>query len=360
MAEQLPAHGRVYNFAAGPGVLPVEVLEEAQKELLNYKGSGRSVMEMSHRSSHFEEILADADKNLRKLLDIPSNYKILFFQGGGTGQFAAVPMNLLGERGKADYLVTGGWSKRAFEEAKLYGTPSVACTSEKEKFTHVPTSSEWKFNNDAAYVYYCANETVYGVEWDEVPAVPDGVPLVCDMSSNFISRKVPVEKYGLIWAGAQKNSGIAGMTVVIIREDLLKIKPVPSTPTVLNYKVFSDNNSLYHTPPTFAIYMAGLVYKWTLDQGGIEAMEKRNIEKSKRIYDVIEESNGFYRCPVQKQFRSRMNIPFRLAQEKLEGVFIKEAEDRFLTDLAGHRSVGGIRVSLYNAVPLEGVDALAI
>jgi len=281
----------------------------------------------------------------------------LFMQGGGTTQFAAVPMNLLGNKKNADYLVTGSWSKKAFDEAKKYCTPNlVAPLSNDGKFRSIPSPSEWKLNDDAAYLYYCTNETVDGIEFQEVPQVRSDVILVADASSNFLSRSIDISKHGLVYAGAQKNSGIAGVTIVIIRDDLLN-RSLPITPTGLSYKIFSENKSLYNTPPTFSIYIAGLMFQWALKQGGIEAIEKINIEKSKRINDVID-SSDFWRPCVQNIFRSRVNVTLRIKEEKLESQFLKEGTDKGLIELAGHRSVGGIRISLYNAIPIEGVDAL--
>ncbi|PRP85821.1 phosphoserine aminotransferase-like [Planoprotostelium fungivorum] len=348
---------RVYNFAAGPACIPENVLKQAQEELLNYRGSGRSVLELSHRSKLFEGILADAQSSLRKLLNIPDNYKILFFQGGGTGQFAAVPLNLMGlsPSKSADYIVTGNWSQKAAEEAAKYGKVNIVCDTKATKYTEVPSRDQWKLNPDASYVYYCANETVYGVEFQE--QFDSTIPIVCDASSNFLSRQLDVSKLGVLYAGAQKNSGTSGVTVVIIREDLIKT-PLPETPTVLSYKIFAENNSLYNTPPTYPIYIAQLVYRWLLDLGGLPEMERINVEKSKAVYDVID-SSDFYRCPVKKDSRSRMNVVFRLPDTDLEKKFLEEAGKRNMVELNGHRSVGGIRVSLYNSMPLEPTNMLA-
>jgi len=351
---------RGHNFGAGPAVLPLAVLLEAQQGLVNYKGSGRSVMELSHRSSLFEEILQNAESQLRSLMNIPSNYRVLFLQGGGTGQFAAIPLNLLGDNAKertADYIITGTWSKKAAEEAQKYCHVNIVCSSESTNFTSIPEKSQWKFSPDSAYVYYCANETIHGVEFAEEPTVPNGAIVVCDMSSNFLSKKVDVSKYGLIFAGAQKNSGIAGLTVVIVRDDLLG-KEHSMTPTILSYKVFSENKSLYNTPGTWSIYIAGLVYNWLMQLGRITAIEKLNAEKAEKVYRVIEEFNTFYRCPVDKSCRSRMNVPVRLPTVQLERQFIAQALDRHLFELQGHRTVGGVRISLFNAIPMESVDIL--
>jgi len=365
-----------FNFAAGPACLPNSVLLQVQKELVNYAGCGHSIMELSHRSKLFESIIERAKKNLSLLLGIPSNYRILFFQGGGTGQFAAIPMNLLKEtrvlgdivgssvssedRGSADYLVTGAWSQKALEEARKYCLPNVVCNGANSRFTSIPPLEQWKFSSHPSYIYYCSNETIHGVEFPTVPQLPShlsGVPLVADVSSNFLSRPFDISKHGLIFAGAQKNSGIAGLSVVIVREDLIS-EPRRETPTILDYKTFAENNSLFNTPPTFSIYVAGLVYEWLLSRGGLEAIGKINAEKSNKVYNRIRDSNGFYSCPVDPLYQSRMNIPIRIQNIALEPKFIKEAADHGLLELTGHRSVGGIRVSLYNAMPEEGVDAL--
>mmetsp|Transcript_62 Transcript_62/g.73 ORF Transcript_62/g.73 Transcript_62/m.73 type:complete len:330 (-) Transcript_62:32-1021(-) len=315
-------------------------------------------MELSHRSKYFEEIIQSAESKLRQLLNIPSNYKVLFMQGGGCGQFASVPLNLLGNKTVTDYVVTGTWSQKASEEARKYCDVNIVCNTESTKYTTLPDQSQWsKFSDNAAYLYYCANETVHGVEFHHTPSLNSQIPLVCDMSSNFLSRPVDVSKYGLIFAGAQKNSGIAGVTIAIVRDDLLGLAR-EDTPVVMHYKTTADSGSMYNTPPTYSIYIANLVYQWLQDQGGLEAIEKYNIQKSAKIYDVINSSNGFYRCPVSPACQSRMNIPVKLADEKLEAQFLKQAAERGLVDLAGHRSVGGVRVSVYNAMPMEGVDKL--
>eukprot|EP01116_Phalansterium_solitarium_P009413 TRINITY_DN23527_c0_g1_i1.p1 TRINITY_DN23527_c0_g1~~TRINITY_DN23527_c0_g1_i1.p1 ORF type:complete len:368 (-),score=120.57 TRINITY_DN23527_c0_g1_i1:233-1336(-) len=352
----MTSRANVFNFAAGPACLPESVLLEIQRNLLDYNGSGMSVLEMSHRSKPFEQILKRAEDDLRALLRIPESYKVLFLQGGGTGQFAAVPLNLFGDKKSADYLITGAWSKKAAEEARRYGAVKIAASSEKDNFSRVPARDTWTLDPEAAYLYYCGNETVHGVEFEAAPEGVPGVPLVADLSSNFLSRPVDISKHGVVYAGAQKNSGIAGVTVVIIREDLLK-KPHSLTPTVLDYKIYAENDSMYNTPPTFSIYVAGLMYRWLLDQGGLEAVERANIAKSNLIYDVIDESD-FYRCPVEKPYRSRMNVTIRLKDPTLEPRFINEASARGMLELQGHRSVGGIRASLYNAMPLDGVRAL--
>jgi len=350
---------RILNFGAGPAALPTNVLLEIQKEILNYKSSGRSIMELSHRSKLFEDLLFKAERDLRNILSIPNNYNVLFMQGGGTGQFAAVPLNLLGDSDKSDYLITGQWSKKAFQEAQKYGKPHIIFDTEKSNFTSVPPSSEWDIQDikNSAYVYYCDNETINGIEFPEIPIIGyDSSVLAVDMSSNFLTREVDVSKYGLIFAGAQKNSGISGLSLVIVRDDLLgKAKKI--TPTIFNYKINSENKSLYNTPPTFSIYVAALTYQWVLDQGGIKEMEKLTRQKSTLIYDVIE-SSDFYKSPVDKNFRSRVNIPFRIKDENLESIFLTEATKRGMVELAGHRSVGGIRASLYNAMSIEGTEIL--
>ncbi|KND04877.1 phosphoserine transaminase [Spizellomyces punctatus DAOM BR117] len=361
----------VWNFSAGPAVMPQVVLERAAAELPNWNNTGMSVMELSHRSPEFESILASAESDLRKLLNIPSTYKILWMQGGATSQFSTLFYNLLGDPTKtADYLVTGGWSEKAMQEAARLGAKVNAVVNTKSTGHNgaVPPPSEYKFTPaaESAYVYYCDNETVHGVEFPSFPeGVPEGVPVVCDMSSNILSRKFDVTKYGIIFAGAQKNIGPAGVTVVIIREDLIgtRMHPNLKCPVMLDFKVCADNGSMYNTPPTYGIYMAGLVFKWLLEIGGVDAIESINAQKSGRLYDAIDSSNGFYRCPVQKGFRSRMNITFRIfkngaASKDLEADFLKGAEKLGMVQLKGHRSVGGIRASLYNAMSQKGVDAL--
>ncbi|XP_061117362.1 phosphoserine aminotransferase [Conger conger] len=349
-------------FGAGPGKLPQTVLLEAQKELLDYNGTGISVLEMSHRTSDFSKILNTAENLLRELLDIPENYKVMFLQGGGTGQFSAVALNLIGlkESRCADYLVTGAWSAKAASEAEKYGTVNII-HPKLERYTTVPDPDSWTLNPAASYVYYCANETIHGVEFNFVPDTK-GVVLVCDMSSNILSRPVDVSKFGLIFAGAQKNIGCAGVTAVIVREDLLG-KALKECPIVLDYKVQAGNNSLYNTPPCFSIYITGLVLEWVKNCGGAAAMEKLNKEKSGLIYDIVNGSNGFYVCPVESSCRSRMNVPFRIGKkdgdDALEKKFLDGASKLGMISLKGHRSVGGIRASLYNAVTLDDTRALA-
>ncbi|XP_071777012.1 phosphoserine aminotransferase [Centroberyx gerrardi] len=350
------------NFGAGPAKLPQSVLLQAQKELINYSGIGISVLEMSHRSSDFSKILNTTENLLRELLNIPDNYKVMFLQGGGSGQFSAVPLNLIGlkEDKCADYIVTGTWSSKAAQEAEKYGKINVV-HPKLDSYTKIPDPSSWTLNPSASYVYYCCNETVHGVEYNFTPET-DGVILVSDMSSNFLSRPVDVSKFGLIFAGAQKNVGCAGVTVVIVREDLLG-HALNECPIILDYKVQAGNNSLYNTPPCFSIYIMGLVLEWIKNNGGTAAMETLNKQKSSMIYDIVDGSNGFYVCPVDMACRSRMNVPFRVGKkqgdEALEKEFLDGASKRGMISLKGHRSVGGIRASLYNAVTLEDTQALA-
>ncbi|XP_013867184.1 phosphoserine aminotransferase [Austrofundulus limnaeus] len=352
----------IINFSPGPAKLPQSVLFQAQKELLDYSGLGFSVLEMSHRSSDFNKILNKAESLLRELLNIPDNYKVLFLQGGGSGQFSAVPLNLIGlkEDRCADYLVTGTWSSKAAKEAEKYGKVNIV-HPKLDSYTRIPDPSTWTLNPSASYVYYCCNETVHGVEYNFTPET-NGVVLVSDMSSNFLSRPVDVSKFGLIFAGAQKNVGCAGVTVVIVREDLLG-HTQKECPIVLDYKVQAEMNSLYNTPPCFSIYIMALVLEWIKNNGGSAAMETLNKQKSSMIYDIIDSSNGFYVCPVDKSCRSRMNLPFRVGKkegdEALEKKFLEGASKRGMISLKGHRSVGGIRASLYNAVTLEDTEALA-
>ncbi|MCX8057208.1 MAG: 3-phosphoserine/phosphohydroxythreonine transaminase [Ignavibacteria bacterium] len=347
---------RVYNFNPGPAVLPEPVLKEVQENLMALPGVGMSILEISHRSSTFENILNETIENLRKLANIPSNYKILFLGGGASLQFSMVPLNLMPPKNKADYIVTGSWSKKAVKEAKRVGQVNIAASTEEENFKRIPKQEELKLDPDAAYVHYTSNNTIFGTEWHYIPEVGD-VPLVCDMSSDIFSYPFDVSKYGLIYAGAQKNLGPAGVTIVIIREDLLE-RSQDSLHTMLNYKIHAENNSLYNTPPVFAIYVVGLVAKWLLNLGGLEAIAKINDEKAKLIYDAIDNSNGFYRGHAEKDSRSKMNITFRLPSEELEKKFVKEATEQGLVGLKGHRSVGGLRASVYNAFPIEGAKAL--
>jgi phosphoserine aminotransferase len=346
---------RIYNFSAGPAMLPQEVLEQARDEMLNWQGSGMSVMEMSHRGKEFMGIAAQAEADLRELMAIPASYKVLFLQGGASSQFAMIPMNLLRGKTAADYVNTGEWSKKAIKEAKKYCTVNVAATSEDANFSYAPAQDKWKLNQDAAYVHYTPNETIGGVEFNWVPDT-GSVPLVADMSSNILSRPVDVSKYGLIYAGAQKNVGPAGLTIVVVREDLIG-QTIAGTPTMFDYKIHADNESMYNTPPTYAIYVAGLVFKLLKRNGGLAKMEERNIAKAKLLYDYLD-STGFYACPTAKENRSRMNVPFTLKDAALDEEFLKGAKTRGLVQLKGHRSVGGMRASIYNAMPAEGVKAL--
>ena len=346
----------IYNFSAGPAVLPQEVLLQAQKELPDWHGSGMSVMEMSHRGKEYMGIQAQAEADLRELMGIPANYKVLFLQGGASQQFAMIPMNLLRGKKSSDYLNTGEWSKKAISEAKKFGAVNVVATGADKNFSYIPAFDTWKCDPDAAYLHYTPNETIGGVEFNWVPQ-SGNVPLVADMSSNIMSREIDISKYGLIYAGSQKNIGPAGLCIVIVREDLIG-QVVPGTPTMLDYKTHADNDSMYNTPPTYSIYMAGLVFQWLKRNGGIAAMEKTNIAKAKFLYDAIDASAGFYNCPVAKADRSRMNVPFTLKSETLDGDFLKGADAKGLLQLKGHRSVGGMRASIYNAMPLAGVQAL--
>ena len=346
---------RVFNFSAGPAVLPEPVLQQAAAEMLDWHGSGMSVMEMSHRGKEFIEIHANAEADLRELMGIPKNYKVLFLQGGASAQFAVVPMNLLRGKTKADYVNTGQWSKKAISDAKKYCKVNVAASSESENFTRAPKQSEWKLDPDAAYVHITTNETIGGVEFHWVPDTGD-VPLVADMSSHILSRPMDVSRYGLIYAGAQKNIGPAGVTIVIVRDDLLG-QALPVTPTVFDYKVQAENDSMSNTPATYGIYVAGLVFQWLKKQGGLTKMEQINRAKAALLYDYLDQTE-FYLSPVAKDDRSLMNIPFTLRNAELDKAFIQETEAAGLTQLKGHRSVGGMRASIYNAMPIEGVQTL--
>ena len=346
----------IYNFSAGPAVLPHEVLKQAQEEMLDWHGSGMSVMEMSHRGKEFMGIAAAAEKDLRELMGIPANYKVLFLQGGASQQFAMIPMNLLRGKTSADYLNTGEWSKKAISEAKKFCKVNVVADSSDKNFSYAPDFANWKCDPNAAYLHITPNETIGGVEFDWLPTAGK-VPLVADMSSNILSHPVDVSKFALIYAGAQKNIGPAGLTIVIVREDLIG-QVVAGTPTMLDYKTHADNDSMYNTPPTYAIYIAGLVFQMLKRNGGVAAMAKTNVAKAKLLYDTIDASKGFYNCPVATTNRSRMNVPFTLKNAALDGEFLKQADARGLLQLKGHRSVGGMRASIYNAMPLEGVKAL--
>jgi phosphoserine aminotransferase len=346
---------RIYNFAAGPAVLPEPVLEQASREMLDWHGCGTSVMEMSHRGKEFVGIAAAAEADLRELLGVPANYKVLFLQGGATLQFAGIPMNLLRGKQSADYVNTGEWSKKAIKEAKRYGGVSIAASSEDRNFTYAPKQAAWKLDPNAAYVHVCTNETIGGVEFNWVPDTGN-VPLVADMSSHILSRPVDVAKYGLIYAGAQKNIGPAGLTIVIVREDLLG-NTLPGTPTVLDYKAQAEADSMLNTPATYSIYIAGLVFQWLKKLGGLQAIAQMNRAKAQVLYDFLDQTE-FYYSPVDKEDRSLMNVPFRLRNEALNDDFLKQAKARGMVELKGHRSVGGMRASIYNAMPIEGVKAL--
>ena len=352
----------IYNFSAGPAVLPKEVLQQAQAEMLDWHGSGMSVMEMSHRGKEYMGIQAQAEADLRELMGIPANYKVLFLQGGASQQFAMIPMNLLRGKKSADYLNTGEWSKKAINEAKKFGNVNVVATGADKDFSYIPAFNTWRRDTNAAYLHYTPNETIGGVEFNWLPDV-GAVPLVADMSSCILSRPVDVSKFGLIYAGSQKNIGPAGLTIVIVREDLIGVV-LPGTPTMLDYKTHADNDSMYNTPPTYGIYIAGLVFQMLKRNGGLAAMEKINIAKARLLYDTIDASDGFYNCPVAVSDRSRMNVPFTLKNtgtlknNTLDGDFLKQADAQGLLQLKGHRSVGGMRASIYNAMPLAGVQAL--
>jgi phosphoserine aminotransferase len=345
----------IYNFSAGPAMLPAAVMQQAREELLDWHGAGMSVMEMSHRSKEYLSIATQAEADLRALLAVPDNYKVLFLQGGATSQFAMVPMNLLRGRGQADYINTGAWSKKAIAEAKRYCEVNVAASSEDSNFTAIPAFSSWQLNADAAYLHYTPNETIGGVEFHDIPDSGD-VPLVVDMSSTILSRPLDVSRFGLIYAGAQKNIGPAGLTVVLVRDDLIGTT-LPGTPSMFDYQAHADSGSMLNTPPTFSWYLAGLVFAWLREQGGLAAMAEINQRKSRRLYDAIEASS-FYSSPVDPACRSWMNIPFTLANPDLDGEFLDQAKPAGLLNLKGHRSVGGMRASIYNAMPEAGVDAL--
>ena len=349
---------RIFNFSAGPATLPLPVLEEAQQELLSYQDSGMSVLEMSHRSSWIGEIFANAEDNLRALLQIPKNYHVLFLQGGARLQFAMIPLNFLGAKRSADYVLTGSWGKYAIEEAEQQGNVRLAWSGKKDNFVRVPRSDELDLDSEAAYIHFTSNETIQGVEFQEEPVVGN-VPLICDMSSDFISRPLPVERYAMLYAGAQKNAGPAGVTIVVIRDDLLKLIPA-GLPKMLDYRTHVENKSLYNTPPVFAVYIVSLVTKWLRnDIGGLEAIHSFNKQKADRLYQVIDESENYYRGHAELESRSLMNVTWRLPTEELEKKFLSEASKAGLCELKGHRSVGGIRASIYNAMPKEGVEALA-
>ena len=346
---------RVFNFSAGPSMLPVPVLEAAARDMMSYNGSGMSVMEMSHRSAVYDEIIKDAEKKLRQLMNIPDNYKVLFLQGGASTQFAAVPLNLMNKNGKADYILSGQFSTKAYKEAQKYGDVVAAASSKDDNFTHIPETTRESFRPDADYVHICFNNTIYGTKYNYIPDTGD-IPLVADMSSCIISEPVDVSRFGLIYAGAQKNMAPAGLTVVIVREDLIG-NARPTTPAMLDYKLMADNDSMYNTPPCWCIYIAKLVYDWILDMGGLEEIGRRNRAKADVLYNYLD-SQSYYIAPVEKASRSMMNVTFVTGDADLDKKFAADAAKAGLVNLKGHRSVGGMRASIYNAMPAEGIDAL--
>lgn len=346
---------RVYNFSAGPAVLPEEVLKEAAAEMLDYKGSGMSVMEMSHRSKDYETIINEAEQDLRELMNIPDNYKVLFIQGGGHIQFAMVPMNLFKNK-IGDYILTGQWAKKAYEEAQLFGTANVVASSADKTFSYIPDCSDLPIDEDADFVYICLNNTIYGTKFNELPNTK-GKDLVADISSCFLSEPLDVSRFGILWGGVQKNVGPAGVAIAIVREDLIRDEVLPGTPTMLRYKTYADSDSLYNTPPTYTIYMCGKVFKWLKSQGGLTAMKERNEKKAQVLYDFLDESKLF-QGTVEKKDRSLMNVPFITGDEELDARFVKEAKAAGFVNLKGHRTVGGMRASIYNAMPIEGVVKL--
>ena len=346
---------RVYNFSAGPAVLPEEVLQEAAKEMLDYRGTGMSVMEMSHRSAAFETIIQDAEKDIRTLLNIPEDYEVLFLQGGASLQFAMIPMNLMKHK-KADYILTGQWAKKAYQEASIYGEAIKLASSEDKTFSYIPDCSDLPISENADYVYICENNTIYGTKFKTLPNTK-GKPLVADVSSCFLSEPVDITKYALMYGGVQKNIGPAGVVIVIIREDLITEDVLPGTPTMLQYKIHADAGSLYNTPPAYGIYICGKVFKWLKKLGGLEAIQKINEEKAAILYDFLDESRLF-KGTVRRQDRSLMNVPFVTGSDELDAKFVKEAKEHGLENLKGHRSVGGMRASIYNAMPMEGVRSL--
>lgn len=350
------ANQRVYNFSAGPSMLPLEVLDRAGAEITNYQGSGMSVMEMSHRSKVFDKIFQDTKANFIRLFHIPDNYQVLFLQGGASSQFSMAPLNLIGKTGKADYAVTGNFSSIAYKEAKKYGSINLAASSEDKNHTYIPTQDQLKLDAEASYFYYCANNTIYGTEWQYIPDTGN-VPIVCDMSSNFLSRAVDVSKYGVIFGGAQKNLAPAGLTIAIVREDLAG-QELPYTPLMMSYKTMIDKDSMYNTPPCWCIYMLGLVLEWLDSKGGVEGMEQIKHAKAQLLYNALDNSNLFT-CPAEQGSRSDMNVVFRTGSEELDAKFVKEATAAGFVNLKGHRNVGGMRASIYNAMPTEGVEKLA-
>jgi len=345
---------RVYNFSAGPSMLPLSVLEQAASEMTNYRGSGMSVMEMTHRGKIYQAIFDEVKADLRRVMSVPESHEILFMQGGATFQFAAVPLNLMGENGTADYAVTGNFAKLAAKEAKKYGNVNIVANTEDTNHTTIPTQAELKLSDDASYFYYCANNTIYGTEWDYIPETK--APIVCDMSSNILSKPVDVSKYGVLYAGVQKNMAPAGMAVVII-DKALAGKELPYTPTIMNYKTMIDKDSMYNTPPCYTIYMLGLTLKWVEENGGVAGMEKLRNERSSMLYNFLDESKLF-KGTAQKAARSGMNVTFRTGNEELDALFVKEATAKGFANLKGHRNTGGMRASIYNAMPVEGVKAL--
>ncbi|KAK6916806.1 Aminotransferase class V domain [Dillenia turbinata] len=354
----IPSQDRVFNFAAGPATLPEKVLKKAESELYNWRGCGMSVMEMSHRGKEFLSIIQKAESDLKTLLSIPSDYAVLFLQGGATTQFSAIPLNLCESNDQVDFLVTGSWGDKAFKEAQKFCKPNLIWSGKSEKYTKIPSFDSLEQNLNARYLHICANETIHGVEFKDYPTPKnkDGI-LVADMSSDFCSKPVDVSKFGIIYAGAQKNVGPSGVTIVIIRKDLIG-DAQKITPVMLDYKIHAENNSLYNTPPCYGIYMCGLVFEDLLEQGGLVEVEKKNKKKAEILYNAIKESKGFYRSPVEKSVRSLMNVPFTLEKSELEAEFIKEAAKEKMVQLKGHRSVGGMRASIYNAMPLAGVEKL--
>ncbi|RGD64887.1 3-phosphoserine/phosphohydroxythreonine transaminase [Lachnospiraceae bacterium OF09-6] len=346
---------RVYNFSAGPAVLPEEVLKEVADEMMDYRGCGMSVMEMSHRSKMFDDIIKEAEKDLRELMHIPDNYKVLFLQGGASQQFAMIPMNLMKNR-VADYIVTGQWAKKAWQEAQKYGKANKIASSEDKTFSYIPDCSDLPVSEDADYVYICENNTIYGTKYKELPNTK-GKILVSDVSSCFLSEPIDVTKYGLVYGGVQKNIGPAGMVIAIIREDLITEDVLPGTPTMLTYKTHADAGSLYNTPNCFCIYVCGKVFKWLKKMGGLEAMKERNEKKAAILYDFLDQSEMFHGT-VDKKDRSLMNVPFVTGDKELDAKFVKESQEAGFENLKGHRTVGGMRASIYNAMPMEGVEAL--
>ena len=347
---------RIYNFSAGPAMLPEEVLKEAAEEMLDYRGCGMSVMEMSHRSKVYQQIIDEAEADLRELIGIPENYKVLFLQGGATLQFGMIPMNLMTVNKKADYINTGVWTKKAIQDAKLFGEVRVIASSEDKQFSYIPSMKDLKVNEDADYVYMCDNNTIYGTKFKEYPNTGK-IPLICDMSSCFLSEPIDVRKFGMVYAGAQKNVGPAGVTIIIIRDDLVERSKELPLPVYLRYAPHVENGSMYNTPPTYGIYICGKVFKWLLKNGGLEKRRQVNEEKAKILYDYLD-SSKFYKTTVQKDSRSLMNVTFRTPSDELDAEFLEGAKKYKFTNLKGHRSTGGLRASIYNAMPIDGVKAL--